>query len=293
MQSRLDYLRGDRCTVCCSLRNHSCLWRRRFKMCLISVFGVSGTLHRHLEAVITPSHTPAVTSCLWAREKPWRRGTAASSTTGSPSRSCWLTAPGHLTGRKSTTLCCLWPRCDGRREKMKRQALSHTWTHSAVVCEEKSAATHNINWTWQTDFWPSSWGSVQLQELWRDRGSSRVWTCSFSLQVRDNLLSNIFRNHHLLMKTQPLVFLQRGYWIIWWTFPTIPFEFFSLRRRASNSNFRFMSKHIISQQNFMVADWKTERIKLQLIFLSKLDVTCFFIPDLSICIEMDLWAKHL
>lgn len=73
-------------------------------------------------ARFTPDRTPpATTSCYWARRRAWRRGIAASSTTGSPSRSCWLTAQGRRMGRRSTTLCCLWPRCDLRTERRMKK----------------------------------------------------------------------------------------------------------------------------------------------------------------------------
>lgn len=56
---------------------------------------------------------PATASCLWARGRSPRGGTVASWTTGSPSRSCSLTARTHPTARRCTTLCCPSPRCDG------------------------------------------------------------------------------------------------------------------------------------------------------------------------------------
>lgn len=202
IQSRLDYLRGDRCTVSYSLQNHSYLWRRRFKICLISVFGISGTLHCHLEAVTTPSHTLAATPCLWAREKPWRRGTAASSTTGSPSRSCWLTAPGHLTGKKYTTLCCLWPQCDGKRERMFWWGgrLYHTPELIQLWCVRRRAQPHT---TLAGRDKPTAIGAMK---------GPRLWTCSFCPKLEiiyRQILSETITGEN----TAILVFPQKGYWI--------------------------------------------------------------------------------
>lgn len=261
IQSRLDYLRGDRCTVSYSLQNHSYLWRRRFKICLISVFGISGTLHCHLEAVTTPSHTLAATPCLWAREKPWRRGTAASSTTGSPSRSCWLTAPGHLTGKKYTTLCCLWPQCDGKRERMFwwRGRLYHTPELIQLWCVRRRAQPHT---TLAGRDKPTAIGAMK---------GPRLWTCSFCpkleiiyRQILSETIIHWWEHSHTGFPPERLL-------NNWGTvFSSRQFEFFILRRKVSNSNFRLMFKHVISQQNFIVADWKTWRIKLQLLFVSKL-----------------------
>lgn len=67
---------------------------------------------------------PKTTSCCWARRRSWRRGIGASWTTGSPSRSCWLTARGRPTERKSTTLCSPWPRCDVKTEEEEEEELT-------------------------------------------------------------------------------------------------------------------------------------------------------------------------
>ena len=81
---------------------------------LFCIISFPGTRH---QSTAPPDRTPpATTSCHWARRRSPRRGTGESSTTGSPSRSCWLTAPGRQTERRYTTLCFLWPRCDTRTE---------------------------------------------------------------------------------------------------------------------------------------------------------------------------------
>lgn len=107
--------------------------------CLL--FFCPGTLHHQQEAPTTPVHPrrpsftpdrtpPTTTSCYWARRRSWRRGTVASWTTGSPSRSCWLTARGRPTERKYTTLCSLWPRCDVKTERRKkRRKEGGDWQH--------------------------------------------------------------------------------------------------------------------------------------------------------------------
>lgn len=98
--------------------------RRLNQVCFL----VSGTLQ--CQQMATPAHprrpvlppdrttpTTTTTSCYWARRRSWRRGTAASWTTGSPSRSCWRTGQGRPTGRRSTTPCSLWPRCEENPEE--------------------------------------------------------------------------------------------------------------------------------------------------------------------------------
>lgn len=88
---------------------------------------VSEMLHLQQGTPKTRAHSlapdripPARTSCYWARRRSWRRGTGESLTTGSPFRSSWLMARGLQMGRRYTTLCFLWPRCDLSTERGKR-----------------------------------------------------------------------------------------------------------------------------------------------------------------------------
>lgn len=126
----------------------------KFVKALITVFLFSGIFCHQQGALKSPIYPrasslmcsitpPAATSCSWARRKSQRGGIVAFSTTGSPSRSCWLTARGHRMERKFTTHCCLSLLCDLNKETME--------THSVDLEAQRSFFVELKTWTHQKE----------------------------------------------------------------------------------------------------------------------------------------------